>query len=222
MQKLTALSLASAAIATGAILLAPGQAHAACQHSNNICATFDTNLAATPTLGNPGGFNFSGTLGTPGSPITHYRVGLRITGFTGTFPLSIDSSLISISGDGITGTVSPFSGSILVPGNSPGISSGPARWTSFANLSTNLLSGNFANSKLNFTIPSGLNAGTSISAFIQYSNGTANPGDTDDLANSSRFISTSTPPVPAPLPLLGAGAAFGYARHMRRRIAHSA
>lgn len=82
--------------------------------------------------------------------------------------------------------------------------------------------GNFANSKLNFTIPSGLSAGTSIGALIQYSNGTANSSDGDDIANSSKFISTSTPPVPAPLPLLGAGAAFGFARHMRRRIAHSA
>jgi len=184
--------------------------------------TFDTNRAATPTLGNTGGFNFSGTLGTPDSPYTQYRVGFRITGFTGTFPLFIDSSLISISGDGITGTVSSFSGSISVPGNSPSINSGPIRWTSFANLGTNISSRTFANSKLNFSIPSGLNAGTSIGALIQYSNGTANSGDGDDVANSSKFISTSIPPVPAPLPLLSAGAAFGFARHMRRRIAKSA
>jgi len=150
MKKPFATSMVFAAVAAGALLLAPGQAQAACLPSNTICSTFDANLAATPTLGNAGGFQFASGVITPSSALTQYRVGFRITGFTGTFPLFIDSSLISISGDGITGTVSPFSGSISVPGNSPSINSGPIRWTSFANLGTNISSRTFANSKLNF------------------------------------------------------------------------
>jgi uncharacterized repeat protein (TIGR03803 family) len=47
--------------------------------------------------------------------------------------------------------------------------------------------------------------------------GTASEGGADDFGTIFEF-NPGTPPVPGPLPLLGAGAAFGWSRQLRRRV----
>ena len=76
-------------------------------------------------------------------------------------------------------------------------------------------------SKLSFTIPAGAaTLGATITARIQYQDA----AETQLLTSGGNFFATGDgggAGVPGPLPLLGAGAAFGFSRSMRRRIAQS-
>lgn len=84
---------------------------------------------------------------------------------------------------------------------------------------------------IQYTIPAGLVAGTSVNVQL-LSNNDINLDTNGNLSNtgSNGFYSDtrtnlsaippdpSTDPAPGPLPLLGAGAAFGVSRRLRRRI----
>ena len=129
-----------------------------------------------------------------------------------------DAASISIAGPGFTGTKT-LTGFTVAAASSGLIS--------FSNeFALNFISGggyfDFTQSKLTFTIPSitGATSGHAVTAFIQYRD---NDGDQINTSNTGALIVSKPPPIPSPGPLsiLGAGAAFGFSRSMRRRIAQS-
>jgi len=90
--------------------------------------------------------------------------------------------------------------------------------TNLLNLTSNITSNiNLASAPgatLSFTLPQGLTgpgSGATISAAVVYERNNVST----NLANSDYFNTTN---VPGPLPILGAGVAFGYSRSLRRRI----
>lgn len=194
-------AVAGAAALGCAVVASAPEAKAACLPSNNICSTFETGSTATPTLGNPGGFQFANGASSE-DPFTSASVLFRVTGYTGALPIAITG--ISLSGDGIATPQSLNDVSIVSLGNFISTSN---------SISVNVTPVSFANSKLSFTIPAGLNVGTVVSARVRYTNGI-------ETTLSSTFSTTSQ--VPGPLPMLGAGVAFGFSRRLRRRIAGAA
>ena len=75
---------------------------------------------------------------------------------------------------------------------------------------------NFANATVFFTLPSGItgiNSGSSFTVSLRYFSTTNGDADTSD----NNFTTVAQNNVPGPLPVLGAGAAFGFSRKLRRR-----
>lgn len=191
----------------GAVALAPApEVKAACLPSNpsSTCNTFDpTSISNVVDRG-----NFTGVI-TPPNPYVQVRLQFQITGVW-TTPFIINN--ISLAGDGIVTPIS-FADKSIGPGTSFDDNQLP-----FATLPNSLSSVNFANSLISFNIPANAaSGGASITARIQYSN----VGGSQINSSEGNFTATAIggTPVPGPLPLLGAGAAFGFSRNMRRRIA---
>jgi hypothetical protein len=215
-KKLSIAGLVVAAAASSAFAFGAAPAKAACLPSDPsaTCSTFDPSTASK--VGNYAGF--TGTLTPPpSSPLAQARVQFS---FVGTWNTSFNISGISLQGDGITGSLS-FS-DVTVSSSPSAFSSNTTAWV---NLSTTIASVDFAAnplSKLSFTIPAGAaTSGATITARIQYQDA----AETQLLTSGGNILSAATggggAGVPGPLPLLGAGAAFGFSRSMRRRIAQS-
>jgi hypothetical protein len=214
-KKLSIAGLVVASAASSAFAFGAAPAKAACLPSNPsaTCSTFNPSTASN-VVDYAG---FTGSLTPPlSSPLAQARVQFS---FTGTWNTSFNISGISLKGDGITSSLS-FSG-ITVSSSPSGFSSNTTAWT---NLTTAIASTNFATnpvSKLSFTIPAGAaTSGATISARIQYQD----VAETQLLTSGGNLLTTATSGgagVPGPLPLFGAGAAFGFSRSMRRRIAQS-
>jgi hypothetical protein len=215
-KKLSIAGLVVAAAASSAFAFGAAPAKAVCLPSDPsaTCSTFDPSTASN--VADYAGF--TGSLTPPlANPLTRARVGFS---FAGTWNTSFNISGISLQGDGIIGSLS-FSD--VTVSSSP--SAFGANSTGWINLTTSIASTNFAAapiSKLSFTIPAGAaTSGATITARIQY----ADAADDSQLLTSGGNFSTSATGggagVPGPLPLLGAGAAFGFSRSMRRRIAQS-
>lgn len=191
------------AAALGCVALMPvPEVKAACLGGDGICSTFNPGTASTPT--DVGNFNnvVAGTF-------TKAKVQFNLSNFTGS-PFSLTG--ISIKGDGITGSLS-F-------GNVPFNADGNFE-TGFVNLTTPISAStvNFSNSSISFTIPGGLiNDGAVLEASLQYS--PANGSIPASAFSTPAFITTAS--VPGPLPLVGAGVAFGFSRKLRRRISTTA
>ena len=197
-----ALSCSLTALGIGALGLCAAPAQAACIGGDGICTTFTGDSPSTPT----GVGGFSGTLSLSGAQVLNrFRVNFKVAGYTGS-PFSLTG--ISVAGDGIIG-------SPLVVPDVTGIGNGTTV-SSFVNLSTSISSLDYTNSTISFAIPSGINTGSSITAELFYAS-TAETGGIPDnsLTSDSDFTTTA---VPGPLPLLGAGAAFGFSRTLRKRI----
>jgi hypothetical protein len=215
-KKLSIAGLVVAAAASSAFAFGAAPAKAACLPSDPsaTCSTFDPSTASN-VVDYAG---FDGSLTPPDSnPLAQARVQFS---FAGTWNTSFNISGISLKGDGIT---SSLSFSDITVSSSP---SGPAsNSTAWVNLNTLIGSTNFAASplsKLSFTIPAGAaTLGATITARIQYQDA----AETQLLTSGGNFSTAATggggASVPGPLPLLGAGAAFGFSRSMRRRIAQS-
>jgi len=78
--------------------------------------------------------------------------------------------------------------------------------------------------RLKFTIPGGLtssNAGF-LTAQVNFNKVGVGPQSQTRSIQATAFDTPNTSGVPSPLPLLGAGAAFGFSRKLRRRIAQFA
>ncbi len=208
-----ALTGAFAALAAGTLVFYAPEARAACSGGNNICATFDPGSAST--VSGIGGF--TGTFTPPfGSPPSSYdlskvRAQFAVSNYTGA---GFTLTGISLTGQGISTTL-PLA-NLAIPGNS---APGTPFLTSFSNLDSSISNPtlfNFSGSTISFTIPTGLNLGTTITASIQYQSA---DGSGQSTTSGNPFITTAS--VPGPLPLLGAGVAFSFSRSMRKRIKSS-
>ena len=188
----------------GAAALIPApDAKAACLGGDGVCAKFNPGSVSTPT--SVGGWSGSYTTNTT---FDRVLIGFNISNFAGA---SFQLSGLQLEGDGISPTPLSFAGSINVGANG-NTSTLQASIPSFTTSLANPL--NFANSKISFTIPAGVGDGTTIKPVFIYSDGAFSFA-------SSGFGFVTTAEVPAPLPALGAGVAFGFSRKLRRRIAAS-
>jgi hypothetical protein len=205
-----ALKVSCASLALGAAAWNASEARAACIGGDSTCATFDPTTISTPTL--IGGL--TGTFTPPSgakNTLTKAKILFEITNFVSPFTLTG----ISLTGDGITTSLSFTPVSITGDGSFE---------TDFVNLNTTISYPNslaFANSRLSFSIPAGLAVGTQIDADIRY---TSSNGSRQVATTGTSFTTLASLPrargasVPGPLPLLGAGAAFGFSRKLRHRI----
>lgn len=234
--KLTPIIGVAATAATGAIatIFLQSPANALCW--NPGCTVIESSSATSKVgfIGTADGLPpplFTGAPPATSAPAGTYdmnkvRLKISFSGFAG--PLQIAS--LGLTGDGITGTLNMGSfNSATAPSNI---------YTSWFNLTTPLLSGlangpNFANSAINFDLSAGaLPDGVTVGFVIEYGSNAVTDSTTGAGAGyawiPSSYNSTTGQgdPVtfttfvkaPSPLPLLGAGAAFGCSRRIRRRI----
>lgn len=194
----------AAAAATSAPVFFQAPAQAACIPDNSTCTTFDPSSASSPDQVS----GFSGSY-TNATPLTRVRV---IFQTTGTFSTPFTISGIKLFGAGLNPA-----GETLADVSFTGSPTSSAFITGL-----NLTSQNFNTSKISFTIPSGIataGSGATLTALINYQN----EADPTLYANTSAtpFTTTvkqDTTETPSPLPLLGAGAAFGFSRRLRSRV----
>ena len=218
-KKLSIAGLVVAAAASSAFLLDVTPAKAACSDAPSAgqnCSTFNPTSSS-----NLEGFGFTDSNWIQNNTLTGIRftadesIHGGLSGSTMTFtpdPMSITNIAYSFNGtdwltDGINTSVTMPSGS----GQSVN-----AVTTSQVFGSPNW-SGNF---RVRFTVPSLTTSNAGQLAVRVSSNGAGGTNTQTRLFTST----TLTPPAagtPGPLPLLGAGAAFGFSRSMRRRIAQS-
>ena len=217
-KKLSIAGLVVAAAASSAFAFGAAPAKAACLVGGNaICTTFDPSSASS--VASRTGFN--GTQ-TPSTPYNKARVSFRVTGAGITTPINSITG-ISLTGDGITTPLNAF-GPLSITSLGTWIAT---PWLQLTGGSPTgfLASLDYANSSLSFTIPAltGVVSGNTVEARIQY----IDNDETQLNTSGGNFLTTAdvTPApssgVPGPLPLLGAGAAFGFSRSMRRRKAQS-
>lgn len=216
-KKLSIAGLVVAAAASSTIVFSIAPVRAACLPSDPsaTCATFDPSSASN--ILERSGFTGSYTNATP---LTQVRVLFQATG---TFSLPFDITNITLFGDGLSPTGQALSNVSIT---STGLSGNQGGISAFIT-GLNLNSQNFTNSKISFTIPSGVasaGSGATLTAFINYQNNTNPTLFANTSGNNFTTTVTSGPPVPTPGPIsiLGAGAAFGFTRRLRRRISVSA
>jgi hypothetical protein len=215
-KKLSIAGLVVAAAASSAFAFGAAPAKAACLPTNPSasCSTFDpSSTSNVQGYGDfTGFFNPSGAFQYTKAAVQFSRTG------TWDFTNPITISGISITGDGITSSL-PIGNFNLNSGST----SYSTNQTSFQPI-TAVNPWDATNSTISFDIPAGVaSPGATLTARIVYTN------ENEDQLNTTgnNFSTTSTNPpsppstVPGPLPLLGAGAAFGFSRSMRRRIAQS-
>jgi MYXO-CTERM domain-containing protein len=201
------LGIAAAAAASAPVFFqAPAQA--GCLPTDGTCTTFDPTTTSNPT----GVGGFSGTFSPSGFQYSKARVQFAISGtFT---PANFPITGIKITGNGIT-TELPLTLPLNVGFIGPGFDSNQTNFVDLNSLVSNL---DFASSTISFSIPTLVaSSGATISARIQYSDA----GGTNINTTGTDFVTTvSDPgtPTPGPLPLLGAGAAFGFSRRLRSRV----
>lgn len=208
-------ALAGTAALGAAVLMPAPEAKAACLESTgtlgspgyNPCATFNPGTTSVVTDYQ----DFSGSFGTPTalSPAVQFaQVSFQVSNLS--TPFSFDS--ITLSGPGLIPSPLSF-GSVNIASATSFFSS------SIISLGSSLSSGNFGDYKLSFSIPGGVVPDGSVIdldlAFCSASNCTAGAGK--QFVSSTRF-GALTAEVPGPLPLMGAGVAFGFSRKLRRRI----
>jgi hypothetical protein len=214
-KKLSIASLVVAAAACSAFAFNVAPAKAACSPSNAVCTSFDPTQVAN-VVDYTG---FAGSLTPPAGSSNQLTKAKVLFDFAGTWNPTFSITGISLSGPGITGSLS-FSDVTLSTYNDPDFAE-----TNLAALTTALTTVNFGTAspspKLTFTIPAGAaSAGASLTATIQY----RNTNGQQVLTSGNNLVATAsggTAAVPGPLPLLGAGAAFAFSRRLRSRIVKS-
>jgi hypothetical protein len=147
-------------------------------------------------------FSFSG-IGTPSSPTT-------VTGIVDGLVDNVDNQTIGLVFTIISATNTPTLGwstfSNYVGGEGIDVSGGQVTGADVA----------YAN---NFDVGQFLSLGNQLGFGPELDDGSFNNTEPDNsLWNSLSFTPASPASVPGPLPLFGAGAAFGWSRRMRRRI----
>jgi hypothetical protein len=215
-KKLSIAGLVVAAAASSAFAFGAAPAKAACLvGGSTVCTTFDPSSASSVTSRT----GFIGTQ-TPSTPYNKARVAFRVTGTGITLPTITG---ISLTGDGISTSLNAF-GPLSITSLGTWIAT-PWLQLTGGSPTGSLASLDYALSSLSFTIPAltGAVSGNTVEARIQY----IDNDETQLNTSGGNFLTTAdvTPApssgVPGPLPLLGAGAAFGFSRSMRRRIAQS-
>lgn len=214
-KKLSIAGLVVAAAASSAFAFNVAPAKAACSPSNAVCTSFDPSQVAN-VVDYTG---FTGTLTPPSGGSNQLTRAKVLFDFAGTWNPTFSITGISLSGPGITGSLS-FGDVTLSTYSNPDFAE-----TNLVALTTALSTVNFGTDspapKLSFTIPAGAaSAGATLTASIQY----RNISGSQVLTSGSNLVTTAsggTAATPGPLPLFGAGAAFGFSRRLRRRIAQS-
>ena len=199
-------------VAIGAVALSAPEARAACIGGDSVCTTFDPTTASTPTRGT-GTFTGIGSAPSP-NPYRYVRVLFSVSNYSGT---SVTLTNIALGGNGITSTLTGL-GSLAINSDLGFTATSASTPFGFVLLNSSITSLNFSSSTLSLDIPAGLGVGTIVKARIQYSD--SFDGSGVNLETSSIFSTTAatSSSVPGPLPLLGAGAAFGFSRTLRKRI----
>ena len=207
-----------AALGVMVVMPAP-EAKAACLESTgtlgspgyNPCATFNPGTASVVTDYQ----DFSGSFGTPTalSPGLQFaQVSFQVSSLS--TPFSFDS--VTLSGPGLSPSPLSF-GSVNITSATSFFGS------SIISLGSSLSSGSFGDYKLSFSIPGSVVPDGSVIdldlAFCSAPDCTSGAGK--QFVSSTRF-GALTAEVPGPLPLMGAGIAFGFSRKLRRRIRQSA
>lgn len=205
-------TFALGAVAGSGVLLAfsTSSAQAACLPTDpsSTCATFDP---ATPSTLS-GYDQFTGQFSPPVPPndnrYNQARVQFR---FGGSWTSPFQISGISLTGDGITTSLSAPNKTINTPTNDYDDNA-----TAWITLNSTVSSLDFANSTLSFVIPGGVAAGgATLESRIQYRS--INTSQLNSSSGNSMSTARGTM-VPGPLPILGSGVAFGLSRRIRRRI----
>lgn len=212
-KKLSIAGLVVAAAASSAVVFGIAPAKAACLPSDPsaTCATFDPSSASNIAEYT----GFSGTY-TNDTPLTRVRVLFQATG---TFNLPFNITNITLFGDGLNPAGEALSDVSITSTGLEGAQGGISGFITGLNLNSQT----FANSKLSFTIPSGVasaGSGATLTAFINYQNATNPTLFANTSGNNFTTTVTSGPSVatPAPISILGAGAAFGFSRRLRKQI----
>jgi hypothetical protein len=201
--------------AAGLAIFMPGQADAA------IMCTFGTLGSCSGTVGKLSFSNFQAT----GSYEAGDTIGITLSPTSGVYVIANNYNS-GAAPNSLTGTGSlMFDVAAAAPGyvlltasaNADTLNQGTPLFTftsALTGLSSNLVStGGTAG-------PNTFNTGvTSTSATISWAQ-----GNTSNEAYASSLRLTTNPPsieVPGPLPILGAGAMFGFSRRLRRRVSSS-
>lgn len=196
------LATGLAALAVGAsVLLSAPEAKALCIDGNSVCTTFDPGSLSSPTSVQPtGGFTFTG-----GDAIVaargYNRIGIEFS-YNGT-PSPFELKNLKVEGFNTGGLISL--GDLLIDNLDLN-----AVETAFTETTGSLISSNLASYKISFDIPAGVNLQSTITSRLVFSRGGSNS------IQSTNFFDTTA--VPGPLPILGAGVAFGCSRSLRRKI----
>jgi len=204
--KLSIAGLVVAAAASSAITFGVAPANSACLTSaaGNNCATFDGSSASNALFN---GF----TDATFAANVKITDISFDAVNITGDFPIALTGLEYSFDNFSTPGTAFNLGTyTISAAGTGPDLLGGVV----FA--PGGQIGDNFA---VRATLPAGIYTPTSGARFIRINIGSNNSVDT--LPQSQTRLSTpvETPTgTPSPLPLLGAGAAFGYSRRLRKQI----
>jgi hypothetical protein len=199
--------LLSSGVAVGASV-AP--AHAACRPTDPSATCLTFNPLTESNVANRGGF--TGEFTPPPNPLNAYnqvRLQFRFTG-AWTTPFTLDQ--LSVTGDGITSSLSIPSKIINFATND--FDDNNSLW---AALDTNINQLNFSNSLLSLRIPDGVApSGATLEARIQY----RSVNEAQLNSSGSNFLTRAFIPseVPGPLPIVGAGVGLAFSRRLRGRI----
>ncbi|QPN62778.1 hypothetical protein [Synechococcus sp. CBW1004] len=176
-------------------------AEAACIPDDATCTTFLVGDTATPAYD-----AFTGGFSSTGGTITS-TLNFNISSFSG--------SSYTLTGLQLTGLTSSGGGgpyTFVFPNQTI---SGPGSLNlNSTPIAVNAGNLDFSNTVLSFTIPNTVSAGNTINI------GLAAAGGGGSFTAGQTFTTSSfAQPAPGPLPVLGAGAMFGFSRKLRRRIA---
>jgi len=215
-KKLSIAGLVVAAAASSAIAFGAAPAKAACIGGNNPCTTFDTNLTASPTSVQIG----TGT--NTGTAFTNLRIGFYTTGITPSVN-TFDITSISVSSSYLTSNPLTIAGPLSLNtatniNTNTAVYSAPdaGPWAAITVPGNNF---DWSNIAVSFTIPAGVQpAGAKVFAVVQVDDGSFDGNNTLTKVRSFTAANQSSAAAPGPLPLLGAGAAFGFSRRLRKQI----
>ena len=218
MKRTLILGIAAATAASAPVFFqAPAQA--ACLTTNGSatnCATFDQTTASNVVDG-----GYTDTVFVANNRTD--RIAFYHSGFTSGLPITLTGIFYSLDG-GTTWSDSNITGATGSGGTytitSAYISGDPALIPSgFAgpNLLSGPILGSQANVQLKFTIPTGSLGGSGFS-LTSYIGNSTNGTTTPQTQTRTHILAAPPAATPGPLPLLGAGAAFGLSRRIRTRI----
>ena len=211
MKSLFLASALATAAASAVLVTSPAQAACTTSVAGNNCALFN------PT--SPSNAVYSGY--TDAGWATNDRltdISFYSTSVTSGFPITLTDIAYSLDGTNFATTNLTSTSYTIAANGVPG--SGTNLLTAF-----NIGSPIGTSFKLRFTIPSVVgfvptDGSGSIGAFVRNQRSTGPVLPQTQTRDSSAFYSPTK--TPSPLPLIGAGAAFGFSRKLRRRISMTA
>ncbi len=210
MKKIILASAFATAAAASIFVSSPVKAACLTTSAGNNCATFN-GVGNSDVVYNA----FTDGVFSTNAKITD--ISFDLVGITGAFPITLSNLKYSFDNFATAGTTFN-SGSYTATG--AGI--GPDILGGIVNAPGGVIGTNFA---VSFTIPAGTYTPTTGTRFLRINVGSNNAADTlpqTQTRSSTPVASPSTAQTPGPLPLVGAAAAFGFSRKLRRRISVAA